>query len=123
MRPNGDDGPMTEREPDKKPRVDLSNVRDLPPPEPKKPRVINVELPPYDEREGVSAHDRLAAEKARRPSALQSLGRTLLGFAAAAAVIGLLFLALSAIDDDAKPSAAWSKPEAPVVTPGRLDAQ
>jgi hypothetical protein len=114
---------MTDPKQDAEPRTDLSNVRDLPPPQRKPPREIKVDLPPYEQRSGISAHDRLAAEKARRPGAVQNVGRTLVGFAAVAAVIIGIFLALGAIEDDTKPSAAWSKPGAPVVKPGPLDAQ
>jgi hypothetical protein len=106
-----------------KPRSDLSGVRDLPPPQRKPSREITVDLPPYDQRTGISAHDRLAAAKARRPGAAQTIARTLAGFAIVAAIIVGIFLVLGAVENDDKPSAAWSKPGAPLVKPGPLDAQ
>lgn len=104
-----------------KPRTDLSSIRDLPPPKPRPVREINVELLPWDQRTGVSAHDRLQAEKERRPSALQTAGKTLLGFAAFAAVLVGIYFAADALDDKSTPSAAWSKPGAPLVSPSPLN--
>lgn len=106
-----------------KPRTDLSSIRDLPPPTPRPKREIRVELLPYEERTGVSAHDRLMAQKASRPSTAQALARTFAGFAAAAAVLVALFLVLSAVDDDSTPTAPWAKPGAPLVRPEPLTGQ
>ncbi|WP_354697786.1 hypothetical protein DSM112329_03429 [Paraconexibacter sp. AEG42_29] len=106
-----------------KPRTDLSSIRDLPPPAKRPERKIRVELLPYDQRTGVSAHDRLMALKASRPSAAQALARTLAGFAAAAAVLVAIFFALSAVDDDSTPTAPWAKPGAPIVQPDSLSGQ
>lgn len=115
-----------ERKPDggkDEPRMDLSNIRDLPPPEPRPQREIRVELLPYEEREGVSAHDRLLAAKAQRPSALQKLARTAAGFAIAALLLVGVFFALEAVDDDSTERAPWSAPSAPAVTPPPLSDQ
>ncbi|MCW3015723.1 MAG: hypothetical protein JWO02_2815 [Solirubrobacterales bacterium] len=117
---------MRDDEHDEQPRTDLAgmtSVRDLPPPKRRPSREITIDLPPYDQRTGISAHDRLAAEKARRPGAAQTIARTLAGFAVVAAIIVGIFLALGALESDSKPSAAWSKPGAPVVTPAPLDGQ
>ncbi len=102
-------------------RMDLSKVRDMPLPERKVPREIKVDLPPYDQRKGVSAHDRLQAEKDRRPGPVAKLARTFVGFAIFAVLLLGVFGILSAIDDDKKPQAAWSQPSAPVVKPVNLD--
>ncbi|MCW2957688.1 MAG: hypothetical protein JWP18_491 [Solirubrobacterales bacterium] len=101
-------------------RMDLSKLRDMPLPERKIPREIKVDLPPYDQRKGVSAHDRLAEEKARRPGPVAKLARTLVGFAIFAVLLLGVYGILSAIDDDAKPQAAWSEQSAPVVKPVSL---
>lgn len=106
-----------------KPRTDLSNIRDLPPPEPRPQRKIRVELLPYDEREGVSAHDRLLAAKANRPSPAVKLARTGIGFAVAALLLLGVFLVLSAIDDDTTERAPWAAPNAPLVHPAPLADQ
>lgn len=106
---------------EKKPaKMDLSKLRDLPLPERKPRREIKGEVLPYDQREGISAHDRLAAEKARRPGPIAKLARTLVGFAIFAALLLVLYVGLSAIDDGKKPQAAWSQPGAPVVKPVSL---
>lgn len=103
-----------------KPRSDLSNIRDLPPPAPRPAREITVELLPYEQRTGISAHDRLEARRAERPSTLQAAARTLAGFAVAAAILVGIFLLLSAIDDDSTPRAPWASPNAPIVHPDPL---
>lgn len=119
----------TVREPDAekpdgdRPRMDLSSIRDLPPPKPRPQREITVELLPYDQREGVSAHDRLQAEKERRPGAVAKLARTLVGFAIFGALLLGLYFAASALDNAKTPSAAWSKPDAPLVRPSPLTDQ
>jgi hypothetical protein len=105
------------------PRTDLSNIRDLPPPAPRPERKITVELLPYEQRTGISAHDRLQAKRAQRPSALQAAARTLAGFAAAAAILVGIFLLLGAVDDDSSPTAPWAQPGAPVVLPAPLSTQ
>lgn len=107
-------------EPQDKPRSDLSNVRDLPPPAPRPEREITVELLPYDQRTGISAHDRLEARRAERPSTLQTVARTVAGFAVAAAILVGIFLLLSALDDNSSPTAPWASPHAPVVHPDPL---
>lgn len=102
-------------------RMDLSKLRDLPLPERKPRREIKGEVLPYDQREGVSAHDRLAIEKARRPGPIAKLARTLVGFAIFGVLLLGVYLGLSAIDDGKKPQAAWSAPNAPDVKPVNLD--
>lgn len=115
---------MTDDTPgEKQPRMDLSRVRDLPPPAPRPSREIKVDLPDYKDRPGISAHDRLKAEKERRPGLVKTSLRTLTGFAIFAVLLLGVFFAARAIEDDTIPSAAWSKPDAPIVTPGPLDAQ
>jgi hypothetical protein len=107
--------------PDKPERMDLSRLRDLPLPERKPRREIKTEILPYEEREGVSAHDRLALEKARRPGPIAKLARTLVGFAIFGVLLLALYVGLSAIDNGKKPQAAWSQPGAPNVKPVSLD--
>ncbi len=102
-------------------RMDLSKVRDMPLPERKVPREIKVDLPPYEQRKGVSAHDRLKAEKARRPGPIAKLARLGIGLAIFAVLLLGVYGILSAIDDDKKPQAAWSEQQAPVVKPVSLD--
>jgi predicted secreted protein len=104
-------------------RTDLSSIRDLPPPAPRPERVIRVELLPYDQRTGVSAHDRLLAAKAHRPTLAQTIGKTLLGFLVVAALLVGLFFLLRAIEDDSTPTAPWAEQNAPLVSPAPLDKQ
>lgn len=112
-----------ETPPEKQPRMDLSRVRDLPPPAPRPQREIKVELPDYKDRPGISAHDRLKAEKQRRPGLVKTSLRTLTGFAIFAVLLVGVFFAAKAIEDDTVPSASWSKPGAPVVMPESLERQ
>lgn len=86
-------------------------------------RDIQPDMTPYDERSGISATDRLAAEKERRPSAVAKIARTLAGFAIFAVLVVGVFVVLGAVEDDTVPSANWSKPSAPVVSPEPLARQ
>lgn len=104
-------------------RTDLSSIRDLPPPAPRPQREIRVELLPYDQRTGVSAHDRLMAAKANRPSFAETTAKTLLGFLAFAAVLVGIFFLLRAIDDKGTPKAPWAGQNAPLVRPAPLTGQ
>jgi hypothetical protein len=104
-------------------RSDLSSIRDLPPPAPRPQREIRVELLPYDQRTGVSAHDRLVAAKASRPSFAETTAKTLVGFLAFAAVLVGLFFLLRAIDDKGTPKAPWAEQNAPLVKPAPLTGQ
>ncbi len=90
---------------------------------PRDKRDIQPDMTPYDERSGISASDRLAAEKERRPGAVQTIARTLAGFAIFAVLVVGVFVVLGAVEDDTVPSANWSKPSAPVVSPEPLARQ
>lgn len=114
---------MEEKKDDTPPRMDLSNIRDLPPPEPRPKREIKVKLLPYDQRTGVSAHDRLLAAKANRPSAGERIGKGLLALLVFAALLVGLFFLLSAFDGGEAPPAPWSHQNAPIVTPAPLNEQ
>jgi hypothetical protein len=114
---------MEEKTDDTPPRTDLSNIRDLPPPEPKPQRDLKVELLPYDQREGISAHDRLLEAKANRPSPIQRVGKGLVGLLVVAALLLGLFRVADAIDDDKVPTAPWNTQQAPNVAPAPLGDQ
>ncbi|UTI67032.1 hypothetical protein NBH00_12675 [Paraconexibacter antarcticus] len=114
---------MEEKKADTPPRMDLSNVRDLPPPEPRPKREIKVKLLPYDQRTGISAHDRLLAAKANRPSAAERIAKGLMALLVVAALLVGLFFLLSAFDSGEPPPAPWSHQNAPIVTPAPLSAQ
>lgn len=114
---------MEEKKDDTPPRTDLSNIRDLPPPEPRPERVLKVKLLPYDQRTGISAHDRLLAAKARKPSAGERIAKGLAALLVVAALFVGLFFLLSAFDDNHVPTAPWNVQQAPNVTPAPMGAQ